>query len=187
MPAAGSKRTVPSPAVLAWYNAVPSVLWSVLSLGPLTVFCYQHVARPWLWGFIVASLLVYAVPATWLRRLQLSAQPAVYRKLGVPVVGHLAQYGALVNRLLRRRYPHYRRLPSRAAVASVVRGTYHYERFHWSMLLFFLLVSGYAIGQRAVGWAVVLMLLNIGYNLYPIWLQQYLRVRLQRPGPGAEG
>jgi hypothetical protein len=33
-----------------------------------------------------------------------------------------------------------------------------------------------------VGWAVVLILLNIGYNLYPIWLQQYLRVRLQRQG-----
>jgi hypothetical protein len=48
-------------------------------------------------------------------------------------------------------------------------------------------VSGYAIGQREVGWAVVLILLNIGYNLYPIWLQQYLRVRLQRPRPGAEG
>jgi hypothetical protein len=182
MPVASPKRTVPSPALLAWYNAVPSVLWSALSLGPLTAFCYQHVARPWLWGFVVASLLVYAVPVAWLRRLQLSARPAVYRKLGVPVVGYLAQYGALINGLLRRRYPHYRRLPSRAAVGGLVRGTYHYERFHWAMLLFFLLVSGYAVAQQKVGWAVVLTLLNVGYNLYPIWLQQYLRVRWHRPG-----
>jgi hypothetical protein len=130
---------------------------------------------------------VYAVPASWLRRLQLSAQPAVYRRLGVPVVGYLAQYGALVNRLLRHRYPQYRRLPSRAAIASVVRGTYHYERFHWSMLLFSLLVSGSAMGQRQIGWAVVLTLINMGYNLYPIWLQQYLRVRLHRPGLGTAG
>jgi hypothetical protein len=183
MPAAGPKRAFPSPAVLAWYNAVPNLLWSALSLGPLTVFCYQHVARPWLWGFVGAGLLVYAVPAAWLRRLQLSARPAVYRKLGVPLVSYITQHGALVNSLLRRQYPQYRHLPSRAAVANLVRGTYHYERFHWAMLLFFLLVSGYAVGQREVGWAVVLSLLNTGYNLYPIWLQQYLRVRLQRPAP----
>jgi hypothetical protein len=185
MSGTSAKRAVPSPAVLAWYNAVPSVLWSALSLVPLTVFCYQHVARPWLWGFVVASLLMYAVPAAWLRRLQLSARPAVYRRLGVPVVSRFTQDGGLVNGLLRRQYPQYRRLPNRAAVASLVRGTYHYERFHWVMLLFFLLVSGYAIWQREMEWTVVLILLNIGYNLYPIWLQQYLRVRLQQLRPSA--
>ena len=31
---------------------------------------------------------------------------------------------------------------------------------------------------------MVLTLLNIGYNLYPSWLQQYLRVRLHQPGLG---
>ncbi len=180
MPAPNPKRAVPSPALLAWYNAVPSVLWSALSLGPLTVFCYQHVARPWLYGFVVASLLVYAVPRAWLRHLQLSATPAVYRKLGVPAVGRVAQHGALVNGLLRRQYPHYRHVATRASVASLVRTTYHYERFHWVMLLFFLLVGGYAVGQREVGWALLITLTNVGYNLYPIWLQQYLRVRLHQ-------
>jgi hypothetical protein len=97
-------------------------------------------------------------------------------------VSHITQDGGLVNSLLRHQYPQYRRLPSRAAVAGLVRGTYHYERFHWTMLLFFLLVSGYAVTQRQMGWALVLSLLNVGYNLYPIWLQQYLRVRLQRQG-----
>jgi hypothetical protein len=46
-------------------------------------------------------------------------------------------------------------------------------------------VSGYAIWQREMEWTVVLILLNIGYNLYPIWLQQYLRVRLQQLRPSA--
>ncbi|UOQ78984.1 hypothetical protein MUN84_10935 [Hymenobacter sp. 5516J-16] len=48
---------------LAFYNAVPSVVWSGLSWGPLTVFCYQHMARPWLYGLLGVSLLGYVVPA----------------------------------------------------------------------------------------------------------------------------
>jgi hypothetical protein len=180
MSAAEPHRVTPSPAVLACYNAVPNVLWSVLSLVPLVVFCYQHVSRPWLYGFGVVSLLAYAWPTTWLRHLQLSARPAVYRKLRVPALNHLTQHGTLVNRLLRHRYPQYQYLPPRANLATVVRTTYHMERFHWVMLVYFLLTTGYAVALGHWGWAGLLTLLNVGYNLYPIWLQQYLRLRLRQ-------
>ena len=170
----------PSPAVLAWCSAVPNVLWSALSLTPLVMFCYQQVARLWLYGFIALSLLTYAWPAAWLRRLQLSAAPTVYRKLRVPALNHLTQHGTVVNRLLRHCYPQYRHLPPRADAAKLVRDTYHMERFHWAMLVFFLLATGYALVRGHVGWAGLLTLLNVGYNLYPIWLQQYLRIRLGR-------
>ena len=145
MPAAQPHRATPSPAVLACYNAVPNVLWSGLSLVPLVVFCYQHVARPWLYGFGAVSLLAYAWPTAWLRHLQLSNKPAVYRKLRVPALNYLTQHGTLVNRLLRHRYPQYRYLPPRANLAKVVRITYHMERFHWVMLVYFLLTTSYAV------------------------------------------
>ncbi|MVN78322.1 hypothetical protein GO988_18485 [Hymenobacter sp. HMF4947] len=175
------KRRLPSPTLVAWYNAVPNVLWSALSFVPLCIYCYQAVARPWLYGFGAVSLLACCLPTAWYRYGQLSAGPAAYRRLGVPVVGRLAQHGALVNGLLRWRYPSYRYLPSRAALASLVRTSYQQERFHWAGLVFFLLVNGYAVARAHIGWAALLLLLNAGYNLYPIWLQQYLRVRL-RPG-----
>jgi hypothetical protein len=171
--------------VLACYNAVPNVLWSVLSLVPLVVFCYQHMARPWLYGFAALSLLAYAWPTAWLARLQLSARPALYRRLRVPALNHFTQHGTLVNRLLRHRYPQYRYLPPRASLAQVVRTTYHLERFHWVILVYFLLATGYAVALGYWGWAGLLTLLNVGYNLYPIWLQQYLRLRLRGvPRPG---
>ncbi len=180
MAATESRAAMPSPAVLAWANAVPNVLWSVLSLTPLAVFCYQYL--PWLYGFGAVSLLAYAWPTAWLRRLQLSAAPAAYRRLRVPALNHLTQHGTLVNSLLRRRYPQYRHLPRRADLAKLVRTTYQLERFHWVMLVFFLLVAGYAVAQGQLGWAGLLTLLNVGYNLYPIWLQQYLRIRLGHGG-----
>jgi hypothetical protein len=180
MPASNSKRGVPSAAVVACYNAVPNVLWSGLALGPLVVGCYRYVERPWLWGFVAVSLSAYAWPAAWLRRLQLATSVRVYRRLGVPGIGHFTQQGTLVNRLLRQRYPGYRALVGRRAVAKLLSTTYQQERFHWAGLVFFFLVSLYVGAAGQLRWALGLLLLNVGYNLYPIWLQQYLRVRLGR-------
>lgn len=173
-----AQRQVPSAALVAVYNAVPSMLWSGLALGPLVVCCYRYVGRPWLWGFVAMSLLVYAWPAAWLRRLQLATSVQAYRCLGVPNLGYFTQQGALVNKLLRRRYPGYRALAGRRAVARLLSTTYQQERFHWAGLVFFLLVSFYVGAAGQLAWALGLTLLNVGYNLYPIWLQQYLRVRL---------
>ncbi|HEX8425785.1 hypothetical protein [Hymenobacter sp.] len=178
MPPIRKQAAVPSPALLAFYNAVPNVFWSVLSFTPLCVFCYQHIARPWIYGFLAVSLLAYAVPASSFRYWQLSATLTAYRKLGVPLANHLAQHGDLVNKLVRRQYPQYRHVRTHTSVAALVRTTYHQERFHVAMFLFFLLSAIYAAIYRYWGWMLLLTLLNTVYNLYPIWLQQYIRVRL---------
>lgn len=115
-----------------------------------------------------------------MRRLQLATSVRVYRRLWVPSIGHFTQQGTLVNKVLRRRYPGYRALVGRRAVAKLLSTTYQQERFHWAGLVFFLLVSLYVGAVEQLGWALSLTLLNVGYNLYPIWLQQYLRVRLGR-------
>lgn len=175
--------TTPSAALLASYNAVPNVFWSALCLTPLSVFCYQHMARPWLYGLLALSLLAYAVPTAWFGYWQLSRTPAIYRRLGVHVVNRFTQHGHLVHRLIRRRYPQYRRVGTRPALAAVLRATYHQERFHLALLLFFVLTSGYAAARGYGRWALLLGLTNGVYNLYPIWLQQYVRVRIAHADP----
>lgn len=171
---------VPSATTVAFYNAVPSVLWSVLAFGPVVQYCYRYVARPGLWWLMGASLLAYAWPAAWLRRLQLSRRAAAYQRLRVPQLGHFTQQGALVNGLLRRRYPGYRALVGRRGVARLLSTTYQQERFHWAGLVFFLVLALHAAWAGRWGWAGGLSVANVGYNLYPIWMQQYLRVRLGR-------
>ncbi|WP_210521510.1 glycosyl-4,4'-diaponeurosporenoate acyltransferase CrtO family protein [Hymenobacter terricola] len=178
MPAAEKRTALPSPALLVLANAVPSVFWSVLGLAPIGVFCYQHMARPWLYGLLAASLPAYLVPVAWFGYWQLSRTPGPYRKAGVALVNRVTQNGDFVNRLIRRRYPRYRHVRTRATVAALVRTTYQQERFHVGAFLFFLLSSVYALAHGQVGWALLLTLTNVGYNVYPVWLQQYIRVRL---------
>lgn len=179
LPSRSSPPGGPSATTVAFCNAVPSVLWSGLAFGPVVLYCYRYLAQPALWAFVVVSLLAYAWPTAWLRHLQLSRHAALYRRLRVPLLGRFTQQGALVNGLLRRRYPAYRVvLPSRPAVARLLSTTYQQERFHWAGLLFFALLELHAGWAGHWRWVGGLALANIGYNLYPIWLQQYLRVRL---------
>ena len=51
------------------------------------------------------------------------------------------------------------------------------------MLLFFLLASLYGITHGQPGWSLLITIINVVFNLYPIWLQQYIRVRLNRFRP----
>jgi uncharacterized membrane protein len=185
MPTLGKKAAVPSMALLAFYNAVPSLFWSVLSLVPICVFCYQHMARPWLYGLLAVSLPAYALPTSWFRYWQLSNTSAIYRKLGVLFVNRFTQNGDFVNRLVRRQYPNYRHVRHRASAVALLRTSYHQERFHIVLLLFFLFSSIYAATHGHWKWALVLTLINVGYNLYPVWLQQYLRVRLRVQPPAS--
>ncbi len=164
----------------ALVNALPSVLWSLLGFIPVSVFCYQFMERRCLYIFIGLALLVYAIPTSLLRRLQPSSEPVFYRRLGVRWANSVTQDGALVNRFIRRKDSRYRRLRSRADALALIRTTYMNERFHWAALLFFLLSSLYAAIDRRFGWALLLFVINVFYNLYPIWLQQYMRIRLER-------
>ena len=110
--------------------------------------------------------------------MQLSTSTARYQKLGVPLLNHFTQHGTLINRLIRRAYPQYRRVRSRAALLGFRRTTYYQEQFHLVMFMFFGLVSMYAAVRGYLGWTVLLIFINILYNVYPMWLQQYLRLRL---------
>ncbi|MBC6608096.1 hypothetical protein H8B13_14815 [Hymenobacter sp. BT188] len=179
----GKKTPAPSTIRLGWYNAVPNVFWSVLSLTPISVFCYQHMEQPRLYGLLIVSLLAFGIPASGFRHLQLSRTPAAYRKLGVHVVNRFTQHGDFIHRLIRRQYPQYQRVRTHSNRAALVRATSHQERFHLVLFLFFLLTSLYAAAQDYGRWALLIGLTNVVYNLYLTWLQQYVRLRL-RPSTG---
>jgi hypothetical protein len=170
---------LPLRVAAALYDATANVLWSALAFVPV-IFCYRFMARAWLWAFVAASLIGFVMPASMLKRLQLSSTAKAYRRLGVHWANYFVQHGVLINRLLRQSHPEYQRVNSRASLASLRQSTYMQERFHWTVLLFFLQSSLYAIARGCPGWALLITGLNLVYNLYPIWLQQYIRVRLNR-------
>lgn len=162
-----------------FYNMVPNVLWSVVGLVPVSVFCYTRLPTNLLFLFLGSSLLSLFLSPAAMGRLQIARTPATYKQLGVAVVQRLSQNGAIINRLIRKRHPAYQALrPDQRSIRGLLNQTYAFEKFHLMLFVFFTLAAVYALWKGLSGWAVVLSLTNLLYNVYPILLQQYIRVKL---------
>jgi hypothetical protein len=171
-------------AVGVLWNTVVTAAWLLPLLGfaalnatsppslPLTIVCA---------ALVVAGFSALLTPDRWL------ASPARRRpRRPVPVLrafGRVVPGGAIMNRLAgqRARSP----LPRHATVLrALLRRTFEAERTHWWWLLTSaaVIVWAFGIGKRTSG--LVLALLNIPLNVYPILLQRYIRARLARLARG---
>ena len=164
---------------VSWYNDIANLFWSALSLIPITVFCYKHVDRQLCYAFLAVSLFTLFLPISFFHRIRLGKNASVYDKAGVLFINKFIQNGQIINGLLRKRYPQYRIVSSsKRSVNSIFQQTYMYKKFHFMLFTFFSLVFIYALAKDYIGWALLLLLTNILFNVYPCLLQQYIRVRL---------
>jgi hypothetical protein len=180
MEPANPKEPVSIKHWVAFYNAVANLFWSVLNLLPIYIFCYRLVEPLWLYVAGGISIITIFLPRAVLNKLQLGTTAAVYHKLGVHYINQVTQNGTFINKLIRKRFPHYKVVDNtRQAVQLHYRKTYMYERFHYLLLCFFTCIIIYALVQQQYSWACLLLLTNILYNVYPVLLQQYVRVKLE--------
>jgi hypothetical protein len=165
---------------LGWYNMLPNIFWSVICLLPLTVFCYTLLPPVWFFVFLVLGFVPVFLPNSFFDKMQVGKTTVVYKRLGVEMVNRLAQNGELVNRQVRKKFPGYQAVtPQHASVHKRIQQTYVYEKFHFLLFVFFTLSMLYALGKEYFGWAAVLLVTNLFYNVYPNLLQQYIRLKLK--------
>jgi len=162
------------------YNMIPNLFWSALLLIPVTVFCYSLMDRITFWLFLSISLLAVFLPRNFFNNIQLSSTSGLYKKIGVRFINKFTQNGDIVNKLVRKRYPGYKVVSSKSVdVKRLIGQTYMFEKFHFILFVFFLLAMAYAISIERYGWALFFFISNIVYNVYPSFLQQYIRIRLK--------
>jgi hypothetical protein len=166
--------------LLGWYNTIPNVIWSVLNLVPISVFCYTLLDRKLLYVFIVISLLPLFFPNSFFDKIQLGKTTLTYKKLGVAFINKFTQNGVIVNSFIRKKFPGYKAIryhPS--SIKKLMQQTYIYEKFHFTLFVFFSLTTLYAVSKSYWGWVAVLCITNMLYNIYPNLLQQYIRLKLR--------
>lgn len=166
--------------LLNWYNMIPNVVWSVLNLVPIAIYCYNNVDHRSLYVFIALGLLPGFFPKSFYDRMQVGKTPRMYKRLGVSFVNKLAQNGVIVNRLVRKKFPDYKMiLYQRSSINKLLQQTYMFEKFHFVMFVFFLLITLYALVKTHFWWAIIITITNLLYNIYPNLLQQYIRLKLR--------
>jgi hypothetical protein len=161
------------------YNLIPTVSWSLACFTPIGYFCYAFMDLLWLYLFLFFSLATLLLPRSFQRWIQLSTKISTYKKIGIRLTKKLTQDGDLVNRSMQRQFPDQKGTVTQNTLARHLARSYFHEKTHVVMFVFFLLTAVYAVFYNFVAWACVITLTNIVFNLYPIFLQQYNRLRIQ--------
>jgi len=166
--------------LLNWYNMIPNLVWSVVNLVPISIYCYNHVDHRSLYIVIALSIVPGFFPHSFYDGMQIGRTPRIYRRLGVTFVNKLAQNGKIINRLMRKRFPGYKMIVyQRSSINKLLQQTYMFEKFHFIMFVFFSLITLYAMVNKHFWWAVIISITNLFYNIYPNLLQQYIRLKLR--------
>jgi len=165
--------------LLNWYNLIPNVVWSVLNLVPVSFYCYNDVDHRALYIFMALSVIPAFLPNSFYDRIQFGRTTRAYKRLGVGFVNKLAQNGAIINHLVRKKFPDYKTLVyQRSSINKLLQQTYVFEKFHFIMFVFFILITVYALVKSHFWWAGIISATNVLYNVYPNLLQQYIRLKL---------
>ncbi len=165
--------------LLAWYNMIPNLVWSVINLVPISIFCYSYIDLRLLLIFSIASFVPVFFKNSFLDKIRVGNTTRIYKKLGVHIINKVAQNGDVVNSFIRKKFPDYKAVePNKKSIRHLVSQTYFFEKFHLALFLFFNLTATYALLKRYFWWSFFISLGNIGYNVYPNLLQQYIRLKL---------
>ncbi len=164
---------------IAIYNQIPNLFWSILNFTPIGCFWYMAIDLKWLYILLAISLASGFLPNSFFDRIQLSQTSSLYKKIGIRMVKKYTQDGDFINRLIRRKYPQYKIFDKTQPLRKHLNKAYAIEKIHFCMFLFFLLTSIYALTQGHGWWAAIISINNLLFNLYPNFLQQYNRLRLQ--------
>lgn len=161
---------------------IPNLVWTALFLLPIAKFCHAYIAPATVYLLLGLSFIPVFFPNAFFDSIQLSRNALFYKRIGVKYINAFAQNGSLLNNFLKRKYPGFKVVSgTRASIRRQYYQTYFFEKFHFSLFVFFTIITVYAGIQGRFYWVVILVVSNLLYNIYPNLLQQYIRVKL-KPG-----
>ena len=163
-------------------NQLINLFWTIVSFAVFGVYWGRYFAEqksPWmLILFIVISLSMWVIPGKWLSRLAISKNKRDYERVGIKFLLFFVQNGTLVNRIKSKYSNKSGLIHTRKQAQNYLKTVAMQERYHYCCFVLFLLTTLCAFSTGNAGMALLIMLFNTLYNIYPILLQQYNRLRI---------
>ncbi len=150
----------------------------IINLFPTVAF-YLDGNGEWNWFLIIlaTSLIFCSIPNFIIDKIQLSKKTLFYKKIKVNLFKRYATNGDIINRNIRKQFPGHRNIFNPLSIRKKLIETYTTEKAHLFFFIFCFLTSIYAFNVNHYIQATVITVGNIIFNLYPIFLQQYNRIR----------
>jgi hypothetical protein len=161
-------------------NQFINFFWTALGFAALFAYWFSAGLSAWFYLFIGLSIIPAFVSKSFVYRVQLSRNTKFYERLGVRFIRKFVQYGDFANRLARKSYPARPVIRQTANPQRYLSSIIMYERYHFICFIFFLLTSIMAMAQERYLIALLIVISNVVYNVCPILLQQFNRIRVLR-------
>src|SRR6188768_2118542 len=88
---------------LAWYNMIPNLIWSILNLTPVSIYCFTQLNYKLFYIFLTISLIPIFLKNSFVDKLQVGKTSRSYKQLGVHLINQVAQNGVIINNLIKRK------------------------------------------------------------------------------------
>lgn len=165
-------------------NQLINVFWTVLSFSMVGWYWGEVFAEKqgeWLlYGTLGVSLLAFNIPARLISALNITKNPRTYELMGIRVIRWFVQDGMLVSRVHRHWGKKYKVISNQSNARQYLSKIAMQERYHYGCFAFFTLSALSAVATGKIQMALLISMANIIYNVYPILLQQYNRLRIQK-------
>ncbi|HTD98267.1 MAG TPA: hypothetical protein VK668_03240 [Mucilaginibacter sp.] len=158
-------------------NQLINFSWTIVSFIPVIYFWIGR-DTTWLYAFVLVSLVFALMPARFISMFQLSGNKRFYERLGVRFIQRFVQNGTYINKSIRKNDSGYKLIKDRAQAQQYLNTIQMYERYHLMCFIFFGLTLIYAVIERQYIVALIILLANVIYNVCPVLLQQYNRLRV---------
>ena len=162
------------------WNQLLNFFWTLLCFLPLLWYWSVEGPDNWFYGSIIISLACSFLPGTVYQLLQFSNSPKTYEKYGVKIIRRFVQHGDLINRSFRRISAGYKVIKDIRQLKRYLNSIAMYERFHFMCFLFFLFTAFHSLFEHRLLFTLLITIGNFIYNICPIFLQQYNRLRIRR-------
>ena len=83
--------------IQALYNMIPNLIWSLLNLIPISIFCYTLVNLKLFYIFLIVSIVPIFLPNSFFDKIQIGNATSIYKKLGVHIINKVSQNGKIIN------------------------------------------------------------------------------------------
>lgn len=156
-----------------------NLFYTIVFYTPVVALWYMEYNPGLFWPALILSLLPFFAGDEIFNRLQLSHDKRFYRLLGIPYFQTFTQKGKYAKKLgllLENKSASF----SRSEPISLKREIMVFEKYHYACFLFFTITTVSAIHEGRYGLFLALCLSNILYNVVPILIQQYNKLRLKK-------
>ena len=161
-------------------NQTINLAWTIFGFAPVLLFWSDHYEPRRMLISLALCLPFLLTPRSVFNRLQISKQRRFYERIGVRRAQAFTQNGLLTNRLIKKKMPEYALIRSRGDLHNYGKRMTVYNVYHITCLAFFMISAVWALTEKQYGVAILIFICNIPYNVYPLLIQQYNRIRIRQ-------